>query len=93
MKGPVGGAGGERERPVDAQPTGLGRPGRGLSTCKVPATAAKRAGSEAGTKYSVSAGFSYFVQTREGYPRLWQYEVRVTIRAPTPDDIPNTVRE
>ena len=26
------------------------------------------------------------------YPRLWQYEVRVTIRAPTPDDIPNTVR-
>ena len=72
---------------MDAQPIGLGRPGRGLSTCKVPATAAKRAGSEAGTKYSVSAGFSNFVQTREGYPRLWQYEVRVTVRAPTPDDM------
>ncbi len=58
-----------RERPVGAQPAGLGRPGWGLRTCEVPAPAAKRAGREAGPKYSVYAAFPYFVQTREGYPR------------------------
>ena len=92
--GHVGRAYGKGESPVGAQPPGLGGPGSGLSTCKVPATAAKRAGREAGTKYSVSAEFPYFVQTREGYPRpvvrvllLLQYCTR-TVLPP----LPTTVR-
>ena len=55
--------------PVGAQPEGLGRPGKGLSTGEVPGTAAKRAGREAGSKYGVCAGFRYLVPSREGYPR------------------------